>query len=382
MTASAASSRSTRNLDRRDLSAVAGRPTIVFLISILDSFGERDHAIRFAADLTPAFEPLFLVRHPLKGHVPGSFQVQTYESTAEAVRLLERIAPGLLVCCEYFNLPPDLQSAVAASPWRLATMDGTGMGRRINCNPFLAPKAKRSFTVPRRMVHLRPCPVSDPEPDTSQVFHWPLARPEPPCNPALVRRRWRVPDASRIAMIAFAPWALRAAAALGLMEHYERVLEVIAAALNAAGEAVTLFVVSSLGGRSRRQGTVTIREVGYLATTLYSSLLRSCDLVLSDNIIQASVANAFVSGVPTLVLVNSRPAAAPVYNIFPLKLRFPTGSAYYRALEPIELFDRAAIARRVAESWAGRDSRRRSRYLQAMRRLRSPSAILTEIGVD
>src|SRR5262249_55331079 len=99
--------------------------------------------------------------------------------------------------------------------------------------------------------------------------------------------------------------------------------------------------------------------------------------------IQTSASKALVAGVPTVALVNSRPGppgsplAAP-YNMFPLAARFPTDSAYYRALDPVEIGDFPALCARLAAALSGATPRA-SDYLAAIERLPMPGAIVRDI---
>jgi hypothetical protein len=83
-----------------------------------------------------------------------------------------------------------------------------------------------------------------------------------------------------------------------------------------------------------------------------------------------------------LVLVNSRRGDGPVYNIFPLRVRLPAASAYYRAVRPVELADRTAITERIANAWHEGTATDRTGYVSALRRLRSPAAILQAAGLS
>jgi hypothetical protein len=186
-------------------------------------------------------------------------------------------------------------------------------------------------------------------------------------------------------MFAIAPWALRAAGGRGLGGHYELVIDRLITAFAAAGEETTLLVVAPVQRAPVVRGGVTVRVVEYLPRETYERLLLGADLVVSDNVIQTSVGKALVAGVPTLVLVDSRGAHGPAYNIFPLELRLPESSAYLRAIAPVELGDLEGIAARVADAWHGGGAARGSderAYLDALDALPRPLDILRATGIS
>ena len=165
------------------------------------------------------------------------------------------------------------------------------------------------------MARLLACPVNDPAPDGDLVHRFalfaPLARERDAAHRAL-----DVPASSRIAFVAFAPWAIRAAHGLGRSGHYPAVLGRLTDALVAAGEEVTLVVVSPSASPATRRGPVHARFVPYLERRAYETLLLGADLVVTDNAIQFSAAKAFVAGIPTLVLVNSDAALSRATTSF------------------------------------------------------------------
>jgi hypothetical protein len=139
---------------------------------------------------------------------------------------------------------------------------------------------------------------------------------------------------------------------LGRTAHYRELLRVLLDALVAAGVPVELVVISPDEAATIERGRVKLRFVRYLPPDIYEELLLGCDLVLSDNVIQTSLSKAFAAAIPTLVVVDSRPAAPP-WNIFPLRLRFPVDAHYYRAIAPVELGSPGPLRVRVAAALAG-----------------------------
>jgi len=360
-------------------------PTVVFIHSIDDSFGEREHALRFGEGLAAAgIRPVYVANPRMKEFFERlGVEVRCYRDAAEAMVIIDALAPRLAVCCEYFNLLPELQAAVAEMRWPLATMDGTTMGVPINVNPLRSAVPMRDFTVPARMLHLRPCPVNDPNPDGGGVYHFSLFPDVRRRDGRSARATWGVPPGARLVMMAIAPWARGAAAHLGRMRHYEHLTRVISESLDGAGERYELVVVAGANAVAySRLGRM--RCVPLLQPDVFEDLLLGCDLVITDNVIQTSASKALAAGVPALALINSIPGKpgtplAEPYDIFPISVTFPKGSAYYRALAPVEIGDPVAVAARISAIWHGAP-RRGAEYFEALTRLSTPAQILEDIA--
>jgi Family of unknown function (DUF6365) len=356
---------------------------VVFLISIEDSYGEREHAYRFGRQLTEeGFATTYVVAASMEAYFRRlSLDVRPYREDAEAMRIVDEIDPHLLVGCEYFNLSPGLQKAVAASRFPLATMDGTTLGIELNTNPLGSRIAMRDFAVPERLVHLRPCPVGDPIAGPG-LHPWFLFRGVTRRNPERTRQDWDVPPGARLILYAVAPWARGAAFVTGRMSHFPHLLTTLAQALAANGTRFETIVV--LGRSSEYRGTHgRTRCVELLPPDVFEDLLLGCDLVVTDNVIQTSASKALVAGIPTLALVNSKPGPpgtplAEPYNMFPVAVQFPEGSAYYRALAPVEIGDIPALRTRLASALSG-DERRGAEFTAALERLPTPAQIVRDI---
>jgi len=359
--------------------------TVVFLHSIDDSFGEREHALRFGKGLAAAgVHPVYVVNPRMQDFFSRlGADTRCYRDAAEAVAIVDGLTPRLVVCCEYFNLLPELQRGVAGLRWPLATMDGTTMGEPINLNPLRTAVPLRDFTVPERMVHLRPCPVNDPLPDGDGVFHWSLFPDVRRRDARRARAMFGVPRGARLVLMGVAPWARGAATHLGRMDFYRYLTDVLSGALDAAGEPYSVIIV--IGATAEGFGKLgRVLCVPLLRPDVYEELLLGADLVVTDNVLQTSASKALAAGVPTLALVSSTPGApgtplAEPYNIFPIAVTFPTDSAYYQALAPVEIGDPAAVAARISAIWRG-EPRRGAAYFDALKRLRTPAEILAVVS--
>ncbi len=223
------------------------------------------------------------------------------------------------------------------------------------------------------MIRLRPCPVNALQPPDDQTFCWPLFPGIARTDGSAARRRWQIDAATRLAMMAWAPWAVSAAAHSGRSSHYDALLIRIVDALVAADVPVELLVVCPEERPPIEAHRARVRITRYLAPDIYDELLIGSDVVLTDNIIQTSASKAFAAAIPTLVLIDSRPPAP--WNIFPLGLRFDVDAPYAHAVAPVELTDSVTLRARVAAALSGlpHDD---ADYRRALTRLPTPAEIL------
>ncbi len=343
---------------------------VAFLLDIVDSYGEREQALQFALRIG-AHEPIFVAAAAVVPALRARGAVcHAYETHAEALDRLAHLAPDIVVCSEWFNLPEALRAGVAA--FRVATFDGTGMGVAINTNPFLAEIPPRTLDVPPSLIRFLPCPVNDADPDSQNVFHWALFDSLVRGHRAAVRAEWEVPAHARVVLVGIAGWAARAAAARGRMAHYRDMFSRLVAALRAVGEPTHVIVSAPWPAETASAGDVELRFVPHMASDRYERLLLGCDLVFGDNAIQYSIAKAYMAGVPTLTVMDS--TATPPWNIFPLGVRASTTSAYWRAIAPVELSDARSLAARVAAAW--RDEAGDPAFRAAVGGLPSPARIV------
>jgi hypothetical protein len=353
--------------------------SVVFLIGITESYGEREQALRFAERLEQALEPVFIVKPKVAAHV-SRYHTETFVNVSGAMRAIDQLDPALILASEYYNFSTALREAVVASGRRLGTFDATTMGVELNSNPLSEPTPLRSIHVPRGMFRLQACPVADPLPDAEDLYHWQMFDRVERNDGSAARRAFDIPSSSRLAVFAVAPWAIGAATKLGHLGHYERLTSRLLDAFVAAGEPTTLVVVGAEERAPIRRDCAEIRFTRYLQRESYDELLLGADLWITDNAIQVSLAKAFVAGIPTMLVVNSRPELPPTYQIFPLRFSLPPESEYMRAIRPVELSDADQMAARVASAWRPEPDPARDAYLASLTRLRSPIEILRATG--
>ena len=114
--------------------------------------------------------------------------------------------------------------------------------------------------------------------------------------------------------------------------YYQSLIRKIATGLEASEEEVDFLFVSmhrvenSPGNNSKY---VTVRQTGLMPHDFYDHILTSCDIIISDNIIQTSVSKAVVMETPHLIIEgNGCCESAPYpYNIFPVKQLFSRRNA-------------------------------------------------------
>lgn len=361
---------------------------VVFYIEIGGSFGEREHALGFARGIARAgYRPRFVVSPRVEEHIRlAGFEPEVFSVPEQGVEIVRKIRPAMSIGCELFNLSHVSVQGLIETGRPVGTLDGTSVSLEINTDPFQDPQLVRPLVLPDRYYAFRPCPVNDPGADRDDAFHWPLfpdaARAEKD------ERHYGslgLDPARRTVLFAVAPWAVKAARMLRLQPYYQRVFARVVAALCAYGEPVDLLLVSR-GGRGRgRKGPVEIHGSDLVPYDVYDHILRSCDAIVTDNIIQTSVSKAVVMGTPHLVIQNLASVEMPFpCNIFPVRVLFPEEREYAQVVEVAEYGDGSDVREKLSlvleRGYA--DSARRQRrqdYVARLSRLAEPGAILEGI---
>lgn len=366
---------------------------IVLYQEMLYSFGERQHAISFARRIAAAgYRPRFVVaREIAEGNPLPGFEPLGFSTPAEGIDLVRKIDPALVIGCELWNLSEPSLEGLDATGLPLATLDGTSLGLEIRTDPFHDPAFRQSIRMPDGFHALRACPVNDVARDEDRIHHWWLFSEE--------RRAAKDPDhyaalgldpRRKTVLLPVAPWAqhfcgLEEASLAGFAGYHRKLTARIADGLSAAGEAVDLVIVARGPRQATRRGELAIHAVGLLAPGPYDHLLRSCDAIVADNVIQASIAKAFCMGTPHLVIQNLLPSELPYpCNIAPLRRRFPAEREWAQAVEVAEFADPAGIRERLAAilrdgHFDAQRRERRSRYRERLSGLATPAAILERI---
>ena len=357
------------------------------------SYGELQQASGFAACLRKAgYRPWFVVPERLSAQLlHARLEVVAFENLEIAAEIIESIDPAIVIACEIFGMAQESADFLARLPRLVGTMDGTTLGVQIASDPFKLPRFRRPITLPANLVYFKTCPVHDIRPDTRRRFHW-AAYPDAaraPKKPDVYRELGLSPERKTV-LLAIAPWAEHFA---GLDEepfralngYHEELVNRVSKGLESWGEAVQLAVIAARPPQALGEGQVSVHALGILPYQTFEHLLCSCDLIVSDNIIQASLSKALVMGIPHLVVENLAPSRLPYpSNIFPLGQLFPRGRAYSKIVDRVELTDAQGLHRALRligeRGYAdGRRRRARQGYLERLRDLPDPSAILRRL---
>jgi hypothetical protein len=194
--------------------------------------------------------------------------------------------------------------------------------------------------------------------------------------------------AKKTVMLPIAPWAMGSALMFNLDEYYPRLVERVVDGLDAHGAEVELVIISLFRPPSltlETKGPVTVRYLRLLPYDSYDHLLRSCDAIVSDNIIQTSVSKAVVMGTPHLIVQNMAASELPYRcNMFPMKLLFPSDREYARSVDVAEYGDPEGICEKLGDILKNGHSdqqalERRRAYVSRLRTLSDPGAMLEKI---
>lgn len=357
------------------------------------SYGELQQAMGFASCLRKAgYRTWFVAPERLSAQLlHARLEVVAFENIEVAAEIIGSIDPAIVIACEIFGMAQESAELLARLPKRIGTMDGTTLGVAIASDPFKLPKYRRQITLPSNLLYFRTCPVHDIRPESRRGFYW-AAYPDAARvrrKPALYRELGLNPGCKTV-LLAIASWAEHFAGLdeepfRALAGYHDELVNRIAAGLESWGEPVQLAVVAARPHGQRLGGQVSVHALGILPYQSFDHLLSSCDLIVSDNIIQASVSKALVAGTPHLVVENRVASLLPYpSNIFPLGQVFPDRRAYSKIIDKVELTDAPGLhgaLRRIHEQGYVDERRRsaRKRYLERLRDLPDPAAILRRI---
>lgn len=357
------------------------------------SYGEMQQAIGFSRDLTAAgYRCWFVAPERLSGQLAlARLSVVTFDSMDLAAEVIEDLDPALIIACEIFGMSDETVAFLNSLRRPLATIDGTGMGREIASDPFHLPKYARSLRLPARLTYLRVCPVHDLRPNTARLYHWAgypgATRSEKSADK--YEAMGLDPDRKTV-LLAIASWSHHFADMPEppfdtLVGYHDELVTRLAEALEAWGEPVQLAVVSHKLPMVFFDGEVSVKGLGILHYDLFDHLLSSCDLIVSDNIIQASVTRAIVAGTPHMIVENKSADRLPYpSNVFPLAQVFPDTRAYTKTIDRVELTDddalRNAVQRIAEQGFADPGcAAARARYVDSLAALDMPAEIVKSI---
>jgi len=355
------------------------------------SFGEREHALSFARQIRQAgYRPKFVVGPLIADHITrAGFEPAVFSSADWGVELVKDIDPAMVIGCELFNVSPESANGLMKLGVPIGTIDGTTLSHEINTNPFDMPEYRRELVLPDHFYAFRPCPINDIGANTETVSYWSLfpdvstTAKDPQRYAALGLDAGR-----RTVLLPIAPWAIGSAFIFGLAGYYQTLVERIVDGLDAAGGDIDLVFISMFRPEAltvERKNRVTVHYPGLIDYDNYDHLLRSCDAIVSDNIIQTSVSKAAMMGTPHLIVQNMRASDMPYrYNMFPLKVLFPPDRDYAQIVDTAEYGEPDDIREKLIailnQGYADDGARtRRDAYRQRVAGLSQPGQILEHI---
>jgi hypothetical protein len=323
-------------------------PNVVFFLhpGALPSFGELQYAVWFARQIQKdGYQPWFVTTHSTALRMRGTnFEPLVFASIAEAKAMIEGIDPAIVIASEIYGLPPESAAMLRTLDVPLGTIDATTMGIEIARDPFLTPDFRSDLTLPEKYFSFRPCPPNDAARDSGTVFHTAgfSGAAKIPRSAARYHKLGLDP-ARKTVLLPIAPWAqyfadLQDERFLAFRGHYDELIRTVARGLSRTGEAVQLVVISDRRAAQCVEERVSIHTPGLIPFDAYEHLLLSCDLVIADNVVQASIMKAVAAGIPHLVLQNTTAPPYP-WNIFPLRQQFPPERDFARVVEVAELSD-------------------------------------------
>lgn len=355
---------------------------ILFILCIDQSFGEREHALNLARQCVAGGAKVrFVIPHSLGSYFQSfKMPVSTIGTSEEMVRQIEVEDYDVAVCCEYFNLPKDVSTAVLSSGKIVVTVDGTTMGVEINTRPVPG-LINRHLEVPESLMRLRPCPIAFGI-NSPNVRYWDLfyGGNRPATNPTRLTSITGLSGGDMFGFLAIAPWAWETARKLGYDSHYTMLLKNL---LNALPAKYSLILVCPNELSVPPNYAHRIVKLPYLQYDDYQLVLLNSSIVFSDNVIQTSMSKAFMMDIPCLFLGQSTVTPDSIvpysFNIFPLSLKLPEENRYLQSIDFANYLNPDDISKKIKLLLKGESRDRTGEYIRMVKSLPSGWQVLQSL---
>ncbi len=304
-------------------------------------------------------------------------------------------------------------------PMPLVTLDHFGFGQKEMAMFFGPPHLSFHYehfpATPDFMHILLPCPMHDPQPDTSRrgtpFSYWEVPLSISAEKRSLLRRNYVADEDDYLIFHSVPKWAWKMAQDFDL-PYYEYLPQILNYYLGDLPKPVTVISVNN--GELLTQPTdsrVSFVNESHLPKSDFEALMFSADLLLTENKMSISMAKAVCAGVPCAVLQNSyryrqlrrqeesvilnlinemefkRPGAIYPYHVFPSgKEEFENiglyeGNALYDGFIELEVYDAKhtkAIMQRLVNDEAMRSAlqTRQAAYVSKLQQARGASETL------
>lgn len=356
----------------------------VFLVVIPSiSYGERQHAIGVINQLkNTSFEPVLLFE-PLLEDTFKSIDVKKYVfyNSYDFQILYKKENPDMFIFFEYTNCPEKIKEFVANTDKPILTTLGSGVGGIESYKQHYPNLDKNGYF---NLTVIKPCPVASPDKDTDNVKHWNLFKnlDKSKYDKNLIIKKFNIDENSKIIFLSVATWICDRMKNLNMLSFYDYLLALIFNALKDQKFKSHLFIISPFGEKIIERENIKVTMMNFIDYETYDNLLMNSDLVISENVMQASMSKAFVAGIKCLALINTklidRPFKMEPYDVLSVGKMYDDSNKYYKALDKVEISDLEELTNKLSNIFDDTKNLEREIYLEYINKLPSIEKILSD----
>lgn len=295
------------------------------------------------------------------------------DSIDEFRNYIDEFKPNIIILSEYPHTPQIFIDYILEKKILLITFDCTGIIRQKN---FVSD-----------IIGLKPCPVNLPSINTKYNKYWDIFRDAKFIkNREQVIKNYNLNKNTKIILFSIAPWAYKLSLYYRLENFYGYLFNILVQTLISLNIDITLFFISPIKVQNFKKNNLNIIVSNRFKNSDYRDILNNSDLVMSDNIVQASMAKSFMQGTNTLALINTLDIEQDFipkfkFNIFPLgyiDFGLPQDYEYYKLINKAEVFDEEDIYNKI-NYLLNNQVNKSHEFVQKCRMLLSNNEILKEI---
>ncbi|MFN4150337.1 MAG: DUF6365 family protein, partial [Candidatus Sericytochromatia bacterium] len=183
--------------------------------------------------------------------------------------------------------------------------------------------------------------------------------------------------------LSVATWICDRLKEINLLHFYEYFFYLIFKALENINEKTDFFIISPFGEKYVERGNIQLRMMPFIDYETYDSLLMNSDLVVSENVMQASMSKAFVGGLNCLALINNKMMESPFklgpYDVLSVGKMYDDSNKYFAALSKAEISDLNDVTQKITDAFKNSTNELRTSYLKELECLDSLEKIITDI---
>lgn len=338
-----------------------------------DSTGEFTQIKTFISNLDDSIGYFILLKKTDYFHFSYE-NVEFYENEYELRNFITNFTPDIIILSEIQHISKFFLEYLYISNIPIATFDSIGLSKIL-------------YNHDSKVIYLKNCPLNDPKPNDRFNKYWFSAKDALNVPKKSIETKYNIKNGSKKVFFSISKWQYANTLNLNLSNYYKYLTSLIMKALILQDKDISLFLICPIKGLHN-----VIAEKSKLKTYFfeslefenYNELLYNSDLVISDNISQISLSKAFINGINTLSIINTKEdnfMNIYKFNMFPYnlpKLELLYSYEYCKLLTKAEAFDENDMIEKIS-LLLNKNINNHIDYIKECNKLLSPQKIIEEI---